>query len=72
MPIEWFGKGKEVDFEGIKIIIPQEEDLYLKSNYGDYMQLPPEEKRVPRHTKFFFDSHTRYSKLEAEELAMKD
>ena len=72
MPIEWFGNGKEVDFEGIKIIIPQEEDLYLKSNYGDYMQLPPEEKRVPRHTKFFFDSHTRYSKREAEELAMKD
>ena len=72
MPIEWFGKGKEADFEDIKIIIPENEDLYLKSNYGDYMKLPPEEKRVPRHTKFFFDPNIRYSKVKAEEVAMND
>ena len=29
--------------------IPKEHDKWLKKTYGDYMALPPKEKRVPMH-----------------------
>lgn len=35
----------EISFCGKKFYAPKEPDLYLKQIYGDYMQLPPEEKR---------------------------
>lgn len=36
-------------FEDEKFRIPRDYDSMLKSYYGDYMQLPPEEKRVDHH-----------------------
>lgn len=39
----------EVDFENTKAPIPCGYDNYLTSVYGNYMQLPPEEKRVSEH-----------------------
>lgn len=36
----------EVGFEGYKFPAPKCWDFYLKQLYGDYMKLPPEEKRV--------------------------
>lgn len=44
-----YGKGKSVPFEGVKIVIPDDSDAYLKGLYGDYMKLPPIEKRMPTH-----------------------
>lgn len=35
----------ELPFEGIALKCPKEYDKYLKMTYGDYMKLPPEEKR---------------------------
>ena len=32
-------------FCGYKVSIPQNYDIYLRNLYGDYMQIPPEEKR---------------------------
>lgn len=39
----------DVDFEGYKFMAPKEYDKLLIKMYGDYMQLPPEEKRRPYH-----------------------
>ena len=45
-PAKWFEEAVLVDFEGKKFPAPKCFDEYLKSQYGDYMQLPPIEKRV--------------------------
>ena len=44
-----FIKYQETEFEGRKFCIIKEYDSYLKALYGNYMQLPPEDKRVPHH-----------------------
>lgn len=36
---------KEIQFEGKKFFAPNDYDAYLKNLYGDYMQIPPEDKR---------------------------
>lgn len=41
----------EVPFEGHTVMIPKNYDGVLKVVYGDYMTLPPEEKRNPSHGK---------------------
>lgn len=40
---------KEIEFEGKMFLCPANADAYLKTMYGDYMQLPPEKDRAP-HT----------------------
>ncbi len=44
-----FGKGTMGEFEGMKVMIPEKYDQYLKNVYGDYMTLPPVEKRIGHH-----------------------
>ena len=36
-------------FEGKEYLAPVGYDQWLRGKYGDYMQLPPEEKRVSHH-----------------------
>ena len=45
VPIEFYGNGKMYKFEDIELNGLEEYDDYLKYTYGDYMQLPPEDKR---------------------------
>ncbi len=65
---EWFHDVIEVPFEDTTLIIPRAYDAYLHKLYGDYMQLPPEEKRVS-HPHYFFDIDHR---LTLEELRSRN
>ena len=49
-----FDSMTEFDFEGHKYMGLARYDEYLTQCYGDYMQLPPEDKRVGTHTGNFF------------------
>lgn len=42
---EWYDSYKEYQFEDTLLYGPLEIEKYLKEVYGDYMKLPPEEKR---------------------------
>ncbi|MBO7067196.1 MAG: LicD family protein [Bacteroidaceae bacterium] len=55
---EWFRDVTEVPFEDTTLIIPRDYDAYLRTLYGDYMQLPPEEKRIS-HPHYFMDLDRR-------------
>jgi len=45
-PTDWTKNICFVDFEGKKYPAFEQYDDYLKYHYGDYMQLPPEDKRI--------------------------
>lgn len=49
VPKKWFNEVVELEFEGIKVNAPKDYDLWLKQVYGNYMELPPVEKRVAHH-----------------------
>ncbi len=44
-----FGKGASIVFEGELFSCPVDYDTYLRTQYGNYMELPPVEKRGIRH-----------------------
>lgn len=49
-PKEWMLKTEDHTFEGFYFKVPVMYDAMLKCLYGDYMSLPPEEKRVSTHS----------------------
>lgn len=49
MPREWYGEGTLLSFEGLEVMGPAHYDKWLTQVYGNYMQLPPVEKRVGHH-----------------------
>ena len=48
-PKAWFAAAEPAVFEGFACRKPVGWDPWLTMHYGDYMQLPPEEKRVSHH-----------------------
>lgn len=46
---EWFDKVQKLEFEGSIYDGPAGYDEYLRHFYGDYMQLPPQDQRKPKH-----------------------
>ena len=42
---EWYAESAEYEFEGHKLYGTKEYDAFLKYVYGDYMEIPPVEKR---------------------------
>ena len=53
----------EVPFEDIIIKIPKGYDVYMKAIYGNYMQLPDEKNRVPKHDVVYVNLDEPYSKF---------
>ncbi len=47
---EWFAEGTSVEINGSDFAAPKMYHEYLQFFYGDYMKLPPEEKRKPTHS----------------------
>lgn len=50
LPQKVFSELTELPFEGYSFKAVSDYDAYLSSIYGDYMKLPPEDKRVAHHT----------------------
>jgi len=49
MPADIFSSYKNIDFEGEQFRAIEDADSYLTGIYGNYMSLPPMEKRVTHH-----------------------
>ena len=62
-PKEIFEKAVYKDFEGYKMPIPNGYDTYLRMAFGDYMQLPPEEERVPKHDTVYINLNESYKEF---------
>lgn len=46
---EWYANKKFIMFEDEEFAVPEEFDKILTTKYGDYMKLPPKDKRENRH-----------------------
>ena len=57
----WFDELVLADFEGFKFPIPKCYDAVLTATYGDYMKLPPLEKRYPWYGADYFDADKPYT-----------
>ena len=57
-----FEKAVFKEFEGKKFPIPLGYDTYLTMAFGDYMELPPAEKQIPKHDAVFVDLENGYGK----------
>jgi len=51
-PTEVFAETVRLPFEDITVPVPAGYDVFLRTTYGDYMQFPPPESRVERHSDF--------------------
>ena len=49
-PVKCFSELSQVVFEGLEFMAPGDWHGYLTAAYGDYMQLPPPEKRFSHAT----------------------
>lgn len=64
-PKEWLDGIVKCPFENLEVNLFSGYDKYLKQLYGDYMQLPPVEKRQSHHFKAYFDLAKRITLREA-------
>jgi len=60
-PKAWFDNAIMMSFEGMEVRVPAGYDKLLTQVYGDYMQLPPEEKRVTHHNVAYLNLEERKS-----------
>ena len=61
-PKEAFEYPIRKSFEGYKLPIPVGYDVYLKMAFGNYMELPPKEKRIAHHEYELIDLENSYKK----------
>ena len=68
---EWFEKAIYKEFEGEMMPIPIGYDEYLKMAFGNYMELPPKEKRIPEHNVVYCDLQNSYKKYKGKYYLVK-
>ena len=61
VPAAWLKESTPLCFEGLKVMAPSYYDAYLRNVYGDYMILPPLEKRVSHHYTEVVDTSKPYT-----------
>lgn len=61
-PKKAFEKAVRLPFEDFMIPVPVGYDVYLRMAFGDYMELPPETERIPKHNAVYIDTHSSYKK----------
>ena len=66
-PAKLFEQLEPIRFRDREYLAVKDRDLALRIEYGDYMQLPPEEKRVWKHHPILVDFHRNYEELSQEE-----
>ena len=66
MKREWIEPVKTLAFEDITVSVPGNYDAYLKRMYGNYMQLPPEEKRQSHHDCEIVDAEKSFTEYKKE------
>lgn len=54
-PLAWVSTPVKFPFEGLEVCLSGGYDHYLRHFFGDYMQLPPVEKRESTHYKEYFN-----------------
>lgn len=62
IPADWYGAGAVLEFEGMQVLCPENYEGWLTQVYGNYMQLPPVEKRKTHHFTEVIDINTPYTK----------
>lgn len=60
VPKAYFGTPKIIKFENIQVYGLEHPDKYLRAIYGNYMELPSEEKRVSLHDYVYCDLSKSY------------
>lgn len=58
-PYAWVSGPVRFPFEGMQVCLSGGYDAYLRHFFGDYMQLPPPEKRESHHYKAYFNMDER-------------
>ena len=58
-PKAWLAGQVMFPYEDMEVALPSGYDNYLRQYYGDYMQLPPKEKRVSHHLKAYYNLYER-------------
>lgn len=65
-PANLFENVKAIEFNGKQYMCVADADSTLRVEYGDYMQLPPEEDRVWKHHPFLIDFEHNYEELSSD------
>ena len=62
-PSNLFDNMSKITFCGREYMCVENQDAFLRADYGDYMQLPPEEERVWKHHPIVIDFEHNYEEL---------
>lgn len=71
-PREAFASAVRLPFEDQEIAVPAGYDTYLRMAFGNYMELPPEEERRPKHEAVFIDTQRSYKEYKGKYYCSTD